>query len=105
MALAISAIGNNIPLYFISPRVSFKSHFIRDGPKGCEGSTHSSGWLTETYFLTYIKHFIYARCSNDRPCLVLIDNHSSHLDAAVIDFCKENGVILLSFPACCSHKL
>ncbi|XP_065670384.1 uncharacterized protein LOC136088982 [Hydra vulgaris] len=106
MALAVSAIGNSIPPYFIFPRVNFKSHFICDGPIGCDGSAHSSGWMTETNFLKYIKHFsIHARCSNDRPCLVLIDNHSSHLDAAVLDFCKENGITFLSFPAHCSHKL
>ncbi|XP_065643415.1 uncharacterized protein LOC136075093 [Hydra vulgaris] len=106
MALAVSAIGNSISPYFIFPRVYFKSHFICDGPIGCDRSAHSSGWMTETNFLKYIKHFsIHARCSNDHPCLVLIDNHSSHLDAAVLDFCKENGITLLSFPAHCGHKL
>ena len=67
---------------------------------------HSSGWVTEINFLKYVKHFsTHARCSKDRPCLVLINNHSSHLDAAVLDFCRENGIPLLSFPAHCSHKL
>ena len=46
MALAVSAIGNSVPPYFIFPRVNFKSHFIRDGPIGCDGSAHSSGWMT-----------------------------------------------------------
>ncbi|XP_065683568.1 uncharacterized protein LOC136096355 [Hydra vulgaris] len=106
MALAVSAIVNSIPPYFIFPRVNFKSHFIRDRPIECDGSAHTSGWMTETNFLKYIKHFsIHAHCSNDHPFLVLIDNHSSHLDAAVLDFCKENGNTLLSFPAHCSHKL
>ena len=106
MALAVSAIGNSIPPYFIFPRVNFKSHFIRDGPIGCDGSAHSSGWMTETNFLKYIKHFsTHARCSKDRPCLLLIDSHSSHLDAVVLDFCKDSGMTLLSFPAHCSHKL
>ena len=106
MALAVSAIGNSIPPYFIFPRVNFKSHFIRDGPIGCDGSAHSSGWMTETNFLKYIKHFsTHACCSKDRPCLLLIDSHSSHLDAVVLDFCKESGMTLLSFPAHCSHKL
>ena len=35
----------------------------------------------------------------------MIDNHSSQLDAIVLDFCKENGIALLSFPAHCSYKL
>ncbi|XP_065648433.1 uncharacterized protein LOC136077952 [Hydra vulgaris] len=106
MALSVSVIGNSILPYFIFPRVNFESHFIRDGPIGCGGSAHSSGWMTETNFLKYIKYFsIHARCSNDHPCLVLIDNYSFYLDVAVLDFCKENGITLLSFPAHCSHKL
>ncbi|XP_065675600.1 uncharacterized protein LOC136091816 [Hydra vulgaris] len=104
MALAVSAIDNSIPPYFIFPRINFKSHFIRDGSIGYNESSHSSGWMKN--FLKYIKHFyIHARCFNDGSCLVLIDNHSSHLDAAVLDFRKENGITLLSFPAHCSHKL
>ena len=98
--LVVSAIGNSVSPYFIFPRVNFKSHFICDGPIGCDGSAHSSGWMTETNFLKYIKNFLtHAHCSKDSPCLVLIDNHSSHLDAAVLNFCKENGITLLSFPA------
>ena len=105
MALAVSAIGKSVLPYFIFPRVNFKSYFIRDGPIGCDGSAHSSAWMTEKNFLKYIKHFpTHARCSNNRPCLVLIDNHSSHLDAPVLDFRQENGITLLSFPVHCNHK-
>jgi len=37
--------------------------------------------------------------------LVLLDNHESHLYLPVIDFCKDNGIVLLSFSPHCSHKL
>lgn len=106
MALAVSALGNSVPPFFIFPRVHFKPHFIRDGPIGCDGAAHVSGWMTEANFLKYMKHFVlHVRCSKERPCLVLVDNHSSHLDSEVLDYCKENGITLLSFPAHCSHKL
>lgn len=34
-----------------------------------------------------------------------MDNHSSHLSIAAIDFCKSNGIVMLTFPPHCSHKL
>lgn len=37
--------------------------------------------------------------------LVLLDNHESHLYLPVIDFCKDNDIVLLSLPPLCSHKL
>ena len=33
------------------------------------------------------------------------DNHDSHISIPVIEFAKENGIIMLSFPPHCSHKL
>lgn len=36
---------------------------------------------------------------------IRLDIHASHLYIKVLDFCKENGVILLSFPPHTSHRL
>jgi len=57
-------------------------------------------------FLTFMKHFAnHTRPSVDRKILVLLDNHVSHLFLPVIDFCRSVGIVLLSFPPHCSHKL
>ncbi|GBL92630.1 hypothetical protein AVEN_123801-1 [Araneus ventricosus] len=47
----------------------------------------------------------YARSSKDRPVLLLLDNHDSHLSIEALNFFKENGVTVCSFPPHCSHKL
>ena len=104
--LAVSASGNSIPPMFVFPRVKFHDHFIRDGPVGSIGVAHPSGWMTENSFVVFIKHFIHhAKPSQDRPVLLLLDNHNSHLSVEAIDLCKQSGVVLLSFPPHCSHKL
>ena len=46
MCAAVSATGNSVPPMFIFPRQNFKDHFIRDGPTGCIGVAHPSGWMT-----------------------------------------------------------
>lgn len=106
VAIAVNAAGNSIPPFIVFPRVKFQAHFIRDGPIGCEGDANPSGWMVEKNFYNYAKHFVsHVRCSPTKPCLLLLDNHDSHLSAEVLDYFKENGVTVLSFPPHCSHKL
>ena len=83
----------------VVPRLKFHDHFIRDGPLGCTGDANQSGWMIEKNFVKFAKHFVsYARCSKQNPCLLLLDNHDSHLSAEALDYFKDNGVTLLSFP-------
>jgi DDE superfamily endonuclease len=57
-------------------------------------------------FLKALQHFVnFAAPSKSNPHLFLLDNHSSHLEPAVIYFPKENGIVMLSFPLHCSHRL
>lgn len=43
VAAAVSATGNNIPTFFVFPRVYFKNHFTSAGPIGCAGTANPSG--------------------------------------------------------------
>lgn len=47
----------------------------------------------------------YARASIDNPVLLILDNHESHLSIKGLDFCKDNGIVVLSLPPHTSHKL
>lgn len=98
LTVAVSAGGNTVPPFFIFPRVNYRDHFVRDGPVGSLGDANPSGWMKEEHFVKFIKHFIHhARCSKERPVLLLLDNHKSHLSVEALDICKENGVTVLSF--------
>ena len=56
--------------------------------------------------LLFMKHFVKTvKVNIEHPVLLLLDNHYSHLAIDVLDYCKDNGVVLLSFPPHCSHKL
>lgn len=106
MCLAVSALGNTIPPMFVFPRVNYKDNFIRGGPPGCVGTSNKSGWLQGDQFLEFMQHFVnHVRPTQEKKVLILLDNHESHLYLPVIDYCRENGVVLLSFPPHCSHKL
>lgn len=102
----VNAGGNSIPPVFIFPRVYFRPIFLKDSPPGSVGFCHPSGWMTADNFLQYLKHFIkYTKCSVNCPVLLVMDNHDSHISVATLNLAKDNGVVLLTFPPHCSHKL
>ncbi|KAJ8280833.1 hypothetical protein GJAV_G00059620 [Gymnothorax javanicus] len=106
VALAANAQGNFVPPYFIFPRKKFQHHFIWDGPLGCTGSANGSGWMQEADFLAFLQHFArHTRVTPESKLLLLLYNHPSHLSVVAIDFCKSHGIVLLSFPPHCSHRL
>ena len=47
----------------------------------------------------------HVRPSPTDKVILLLDNHVSHLSVDVLQFAKDNGVVMVSFPPHCSHKL
>ncbi|KAJ8332031.1 hypothetical protein SKAU_G00429850 [Synaphobranchus kaupii] len=106
LAMAVNALGNHIPPHFIFPRKKYFNNFVHDGPRGCIGTANGSGWMQKGDFVTFLHHFKkHSNAFKESPQLLLLNNHSSHLSLQGIEFCRENGIVLLSFPPHCSHKL
>ncbi|XP_077074282.1 uncharacterized protein LOC143725635 [Siphateles boraxobius] len=106
VACAVQALGNAIPPFFVFPRKPYKEYFIQSGPTGSAGSGNASGWMQEEDFLLFLEHFAkHTKVSLDKKVLLLMDNHGSHISVKAIDFCKKRGIVLLTFPPHCSHKL
>lgn len=103
---AINAIGNTVPPFFIYTRVNMKDCFLKGDPPGCAESAHPSGWMTGTNFEVFLKYFIqYVKCSKEHMVLIILDNHESHISVASLNWAKDNGIVLLTFPPHTSHKL
>lgn len=103
---AINALGNSIPPFFVFPRQKMNPAFLFGAPPGSDGAAYITGWMTEDNFLLFLKHFVkFTRCSKEKKVLLLTDNHESHISLPGIDYARENGIIILTFPPHCSHKL
>lgn len=62
--------------------------------------------INARHFLDFVKHFVkHVKPTKDKPVLLLLDNHDSHLAINVLKNAKGNGVVLLSNPPHCAHKL
>lgn len=102
---AISASGNHIPPFMIFPRKNWQDRMLENAPPGTDGACYPSGWMTAENFVKYLKHFKkHVRCSKENPCLIIFDNHDSHVSINSINFAKENGIHLLTIPPHTSHK-
>ncbi|XP_066585179.1 uncharacterized protein [Prorops nasuta] len=104
--MAVNAAGNSIPPMFIFPRIRYSDVFVKSGPPESIGAGNRSGWMTVTEFDIFLTHFIkIVKPTPDQPILLLLDNHHSHIGINIIDKARANGIIMLSFPPHCSHRL
>lgn len=97
MIVAINAGGGFIPPMLIFPRVNFKDFMITGAPEGSIGGANPSGWSNESMFVIFLQHFIkYAKPTKERPVIILMDNHESHISVSAIQMAKDNGVKLIT---------
>ena len=102
----VRADGCTLPPMLIFPRVNYRRWFIADSPVGTVGAATKSGWINEDIFVEYLDHVIeQTGCSKDRKILLIMDNHESHVSLAAIDKAKNNGIVMLTIPPHCSHKM
>jgi DDE superfamily endonuclease/helix-turn-helix, Psq domain len=102
----ITASGRTIPPVFIFPRAKYKNHFLESGPPSSLGLATPSGWMTSENFVKLLEHIVKQKhCNVENRILLIMDNHESHCSIAAMEFCRENGIDVLTLPPHCSHKL
>lgn len=104
----ITASGNTIPPVFIFPRARIHESLMHGAPVGSIGLTNSpkSGWMTSALFVKTLEHIQkHTRCSKGDPILVVMDNHETHCSLDAVIYAKEEGLVLLTIPPHCTHRL
>lgn len=102
----IIADGNVIPPAYVFPRVRYKEVFLTGAPEGSIGLSSPSGWMTNAAFLEIMKHIKkHMHASKENPALILLDNHDTHASLDLIIYCRDNGLVLLTFPPHTTHRL
>lgn len=103
---AMSAAGTFVPPMFIFARLRMASGLERNGPPGSIYQCSKNGWINEDLFRVWLRHFVnFTNVSKENPVLLIVDNHASHSSLNIYNFCRNNGVIMLSIPPHTSHRL
>lgn len=108
MVHAINAVENSVPPLLILPRKFYKDHMIRGVPTRSVSATNLSGLITRKIFSQWLIHFIkHADLSENRPVLLAMDNHDTHITLEVIETAKKKiflqSKILHTPPSHMSH--
>lgn len=105
--ICFSAAGAYMSPMLIFPRKRLQQEFETGLSPGAWAEVHQSGWITKELFLGWFKKFVvFSKASKESPVLLLLDGHTTHTkNLDLIDYARDNGVILLSFPPHCSHHL
>lgn len=102
----INAIGAALPPVFVYPRLRNVETFLTGAPTGSRAFGNRSGWMTSEIFPELLKHLVqYTNASINNKILLMLDNHESHSSVASVKYCRDNGIVLLTFPPHCSHRL
>jgi hypothetical protein len=103
-----SASGVAIPPYFVFPGKRMMPDLLKDASPGANGTMSDSGWSNSSVFRDYLKdHFIkfIPRREPHQYLLLIFDGHKSHISVDLIDWAKEQKIILFILPAHTSHIL
>lgn len=80
LVLAVNAAGGFRAPFFLFPRKNMRAEFLDHAPPGSVGFANGSGWMTKDDFVNFMLHIIKeSGATKDRPSLLLLDNHTSHL--------------------------
>ena len=63
------------------------------------------GWMTEIKFLDWMKNLFIPSLPDERPVLLIIDEHKSHIQYEVLKLAVENNIEIAKLPAHSTHLL
>ena len=102
----MNAAGAFLPPAFLFARKKMTERLMIGAPADAKGIVTDSGWMTSEAFVKYLQHVVaHARPSVEDPILMILDNHASHIALQAVEFCRENGIMMVSIPPHCSHRL
>ncbi|XP_065656743.1 uncharacterized protein LOC136082093 [Hydra vulgaris] len=103
---AMSTSAAYVPPSFIFPRKRMSDWLAVGVPSGSIIRVSSSGWTNSSLFIEWLTHFVAViQASKTNEQLIVLDGHHSHKTLEAINFCRDNGIHLITLPPHCTHKM
>ena len=102
---AASAAGLPLPPFIIYPKSFPGGQYRFDGPDDALYGKSESGWIDSELFMAWLKKIFLKHVVAQRPVVLFIDRHKTHMTLDVIDLCRENEIILFCLPPHTTHAL
>ncbi|XP_033749086.1 uncharacterized protein LOC117333772 [Pecten maximus] len=103
--MCASGEGTMLPTFLIYQKSLPHRPYREDVPRSWMFGVSESGYMDTDLFQIWFKNIFLKYCSKERPVLLLLDNHDSHISIPVIDMARAERVEILAFPAHTTHLL
>ena len=100
-----SAAGIALPPMIIYSKSFPGGNYRFDGPDDALYARSESGWIDGELFLSWMKKIFIRYCGTERPVILFVDGHASHISLDVIDLARENDIVLFCLPPHTTHAL
>jgi len=98
-----NAKGECLPPFFIHPGTTVKREYFSEEMKDAEVGTSKSGFMNTELFKQWFSKLFLKHCTQSRPVVLILDNHSSHIDVDLLETAAKNNVIIMALPPHTSH--
>ena len=105
MLCGASAAGTTLPPMIIFPKAFPGGKYTFKGPDDAVYAKSDSGWVDSELFLAWMNKVFLRYAVPQRPVILFVDGHNSHMTLDVIDVARSNGVILFCLPPHTTHAL
>lgn len=105
MLCGASAAGLPLPPMIIYPKAFPGGQYRCEGPDDAVYAKSESGWVDSELFLAWMKKVFIAYSDSERPVILFVDGHKSHLTLDTIDLAHNNGITLFCLPPHTTHAL
>lgn len=96
--------GTWIPPMTIFKGVRWNENLTSDCLPNALVKLSPKGWITSEIFLEWFSFFINS-IPPDRPVVLIMDSHASHINPDIITLAKENEIYILTLPSHTTHLL
>lgn len=100
------ALGDKLP-----PLIIFRGKNVWDqwmSNKAYKGTTYAASkndWIESKIFQKYMLNTVLSQISKESPCLLIYDEHSTHIQLNILERAAEMGVTFLKLPSHASQLL
>ena len=105
MLCAASAAGFPLPPMIIYPKAYLGGTYTFAGPDDALYGKSESGYVDSELFIKWMEKIFLKFAVPERPIILFIDGHKSHVTLDVVDMARNNDVILFCLPPHTTHAL
>ena len=103
--VCVSAKGKLLPPYVIYTGKRLMASCMNGGPLGSRYAVSQNGWMTTPAYIDWFRNLFIPSLPAERPILLILDGHSSHVSLEVIDLAVSNEIHMLKLPPHLTHLL